>query len=244
MEQLNFSTTKHLLPKVNGMCYKNPPTNYTRNINLCIPWKKSTKPASAILTNTSSRKLHLNHRRTQIPKTPDLIYFPHVMRWLKTKLRFKYLKRTWDPTFSEGAFIYGSTHAVCRITEIINNNRMEELEGLLTAKAKIKLVEDISTKLTRTQREIIRISPRDIKILVPMSVNLKNDGLEKHCKISMRVLALKWHPQRTGFHRLVLVALQSEFMKDYLNGIDQDWNISGFDVMECTVLTEVPSNNL
>ncbi|KAK9872343.1 hypothetical protein WA026_017802 [Henosepilachna vigintioctopunctata] len=189
------------------------------------------------------RNIHSDNRKVRVPKTPDLIYFPHLTRWLKTKLKFKYLKRVWDPTFSEGAFIYGSTQAVCRITEIINSNKVSELDDLLTSPAKMKLVEDMTNKMTMTQREIIKISPRDVKILVPMSVDLVNNGKTKQCKILMRILALKWFPQNTGYLRLVLVALQSEFLKDYTHGINQDWNISGFDVMECTVLTETPARN-
>lgn len=221
---INKAQTKHLIAS---------PTNHIQSS------LKPKKISDVLIT----RNIHSN-RRQQFPRTPDLIYFPDVLRWMKTKIKFKYLRRVWDPTFSEGAFIYGSTQAVCRITEIINSNRVVEFEGLLTSPARIKLIEDMTKKMTRTQREIIRIYPRDIKILVPMSVELKKNGLEKECKIVMRVLALKWFPQRSGYLRLVLVALQSEFSKDYTHGINQDWNISGFDVMECTVLTETPSNTI
>ncbi|XP_045461715.1 uncharacterized protein LOC123671740 [Harmonia axyridis] len=228
------------LPPIASVIHKSQTSNIRNTLNpsllTCMKFKNTP-------SLTISRKIHLT-RSISVPRTPDLIYFPDVLRWLKTKVKFKYLRNVWDPSFSEGAFIYGSTHAICRITEIINNNKVAEFEGLLTAPARIKLIEDMTKKLTRTQREIIRLHPRDIKILVPMSVDLSKTGLGKECKVLMRVLALKWFPQRSGYLRLVLVALQSEFTKDYTHGIDQDWNISSFDVMECTVLTETPSNTL
>ncbi|CAH1164212.1 unnamed protein product [Phaedon cochleariae] len=159
-----------------------------------------------------------NIHNTRLPKTPDLIYIPHVIRWLKTKFQFKYLQKTWDPEFTEGAFIYGTSKAVCRITEIIHEDKPEDLEGLLTPTTKIKLKEQMKAILTKSQKAIIKLKPEDIKILVPMNVCLKNEGLQKSCKIGMRVLALKWFQQKNGALRLVLVALQTEFLKDYKDG--------------------------
>lgn len=171
-----------------------------------------------------------------VPKTPELIYVPHILRWLKTKLKFKYLQKKWDPDFSEGAFIYGTSTAICRITEIISNNNVEELDGLLTTNAKEKLIED-AKRLTQFQRTIIRIRPDDIKILVPLSVNLIADGLERKCSVDLRILALKWY-EITGSLRLVLVALQSEFFREYSNRSPPEWTISRFDILECVMLSE------
>lgn len=180
-----------------------------------------------------TRNLH-----TKLPKTPDLIYIPHVLRWLKTKFRFKMLQKTWDPEFTEGSFIYGTSRAICRITEIIHDNKPEQLKGLLTTSALIKLRDDISTKLSKMQKLIIRIKPEDIKILVPVKVSLDRDGEYKKCKVAMRVLALKWIRQGNGTLRLVLVALQTEFLRDYTHGTASDWTISAFDILECTVLAK------
>ncbi|KAJ8970375.1 hypothetical protein NQ314_001287 [Rhamnusium bicolor] len=176
-----------------------------------------------------------------MPKTPELIYIPHVVRWLKTKFQLKFLQKAWDPDFTEGAFIYGTSKAVCRITEIIHDNKPEQLQGLLTTSAKIKLTDDMTTKLTKTQRKIIRIKPEDIKILVPMTVCLNTDGAQKNCRVGMRVLALKWIQQSNGASRLVLVALQTEFLKDYTTGTNSDWTVSAFDILECAILTQTPS---
>ncbi|KAJ3649025.1 hypothetical protein Zmor_020787 [Zophobas morio] len=173
-----------------------------------------------------------------MPKTPDLIYMPHVIRWIKSKLRFKYLKKIWDPEFSEGAFIYGSTRAVCRITEIISNGNTEELEGLMTDSAKIKLQDDINYRLTPTQRKLIVLRPEDIKILVPISVSFNKEGVGKTCKVNLRVLALKWHEVGNENYKLVLVALQTEFLRDYAKTAPREWNISGFSILECAMLSE------
>lgn len=171
-----------------------------------------------------------------VPKTPELIYVPHILRWLKTKLKFKYLQKKWDPDFSEGAFIYGTTTAICRITEIISNNTPEEFGNLLTKPAKEKLIED-AKRLSQLQRTIIRIKPEDIKILVPLSVNLIADGIERKCSVDLRILALRWY-EITGSLRLVLVALQSEFFREYSEGSPPEWTISRFDILECVMLSE------
>ncbi|XP_074037026.1 uncharacterized protein [Leptinotarsa decemlineata] len=196
-----------------------------------------------LLNNKPRNRVENYPRRayTRLPKTPDLIYIPHVIRWLKTKFQFKYLKRTWDPEFTEGAFIYGTSKAVCRITEIIHENDMAQLDGLLTDSAKMKLKQDLKTRITKAQRAIIKLKPEDIKILVPMNVCLKEEGLQRNCRVGMRVLALKWIQQKTGALRLVLVALQTEFMKEYREGGTSDWTISAFDIMECAILTQSPS---
>lgn len=145
----------------------------------------------------------------------------------------------WDPEFSEGAFIYGSSKAVCRITEIIHENKPEDLGDLLTPTARIKLKEIMKTKLTKLQKNIIKINPEDIKILVPMTIALTNDKNEKHVKVGMRVLALKWIQPDVGNFKLVLVALQTEFYRDYYNGAVPEWIISSFDVLDCVVLSQV-----
>ncbi|RZB49886.1 hypothetical protein BDFB_009748 [Asbolus verrucosus] len=173
-----------------------------------------------------------------MPKTPELIYMPHLIRWIKSKLRFKYLKKIWDPEFSEGAFIYGSTQAVCRITEIINSGNIEELEGLMTVSAKIKLQDDINYRLSQAQKKLIVLKPKDIKILVPINVTFDKEGPGKICRVGLRVLALKWHEMTKENYKLVLVALQTEFSRDYGEDAAPDWIISGFSILECAMLTE------
>lgn len=178
---------------------------------------------------------------SRMPKTPDLIYIPHVYRWLKTKIQFKYLQKMWDSDFTEGAFIYGSSKAVCRITEIIHENKPEDLEELLTPTAKIKLKEVMKNRLTKLQKNVIKINPEDIKILVPMKIEMKNDKIGKNVKIGMRVLALKWIRPDVGNYKLVLVALQTDFFRDYSKGALPEWTISAFDVLDCVVLSQVPN---
>lgn len=217
--------------------------SYSNNSFHSLSYNATKRYSARVLQKkylSSSNKNENFPLRSQLPKTPDLIYFPHIIRWLNTKMRFKYLKHFWDPTFSEGAFIFGSTQAICRITEIINKNKPEELDDLVSAPTKAKLMEDIKKKLTDKQRQIIRLVPDDIKILVPMSVHLNKSIDEKSCKIVLRALALKWHPHPNGILKLVLVALQTDFFKTY-NKDNKDWIITAFDVMECTTLTE-PAN--
>nr|CAH7719957.1 unnamed protein product [Callosobruchus chinensis] len=209
------------------------PNNVTRFI--CNNQNRNTNNVKR-----QSKGLHPNFRKynTKLPKTPDLIYIPHILRWLKTKFQFKYLQKKWDPEFTEGAFIYGSTKAVCRITEIISENKPEELDDLLTTAARVKLKQDMRTRLTKAQRAIIRLKPEDIKILVPLTVSMSTDERQKDCKVSMRILALKWIQQSNGALRLVLVALQTEFLRNYDQGASHDWTISAFDILECAILSQ------
>lgn len=181
-----------------------------------------------------------NRNFSKMPKTPDLIYIPHVYRWLKTKVQFKYLQKVWDPEFTEGAFIYGTSKAVCKITEIISANTPEDLDDILTSPARLKVKDLMKTKLTKLQKSIIKISPEDIKILVPMNIAMKNVKGEKNVKIAMRILALKWIRPETGNFKLVLVALQTEFFRDYTVGAPPEWIICSFDVLDCVVLSQVP----
>lgn len=185
------------------------------------------------------RRCHHTARR-KLPKTPDLIYVPQIMKWLKNKFKFKLLKSSWDPEFSEGAFIYGTTRAVCKITDIINKDKPQDLENLLTFSAKIKLIDYMTTRLTKVQKEIITLKPEDIKILVPLHVALVQNGNKKNCRVAMRVLGLKWHEQSHTL-KLVLVAIQTEFLRDYTHGHkNSEWTISAFDILECGMLTQIP----
>lgn len=112
-----------------------------------------------------------NRVNTSDMKTPDLVYFPQVMRWVKTKIGFKVLQKAWDPEFSEGAFIYGSTRAICRITEAIGNeDKNNDLKHLVTPGLWKKLHRDIHANLSEIQKRIIVLQPEDIKLLIPIEV--------------------------------------------------------------------------
>ncbi|KAF5291335.1 hypothetical protein FQA39_LY03486 [Lamprigera yunnana] len=212
--------------------------NVCNQINIqCVRYHVSF--LSPLDTNTwSARYLQTNQWDNQ--NTPDLIYIPQIIRWLRNKFKFKLLKRKWDPEFSEGAFIYGSIKAVCKISDVIHDDKPEDLNGLLTEAGKKKLVRDMTTKLTHFQKTIIKISPKDIKILVPTTVNLKTDGDKKECEISLRSLALKLH-EEYGNVKLVLVALQTDFVRDYSEGVKPQWIVSMYNILECTMLSESPT---
>lgn len=38
------------------------------------------------------------------PKLPELFYLPKITEWIKTKMKLKYLKKFWDPEFTEGKY--------------------------------------------------------------------------------------------------------------------------------------------
>lgn len=200
-------------------------SNVTKN------WQGS--PQKISLLHTQIRTRYSNR-----PKTPDLIYFPKISRWLANKVRLMLLKRFWDPDFSEGAFIYGTTRAICKITDIIHNDNPEALQDLVTMSIQINLIDEMSSRLTSLQKHIIKLEPPDIKMLILNNVKMKRDGLQRTCCIGMRVLALKWHTQTSGILNLALITLQTEFTRDYSVGVAPNWTISGFDILDCTLLAE------
>lgn len=108
----------------------------------------------------------------------------------------------------------------------------------MTVSAKIKLKEDIQYRITKQQKEIVQIKPEDVKILVPLSVVLEQTGQKKSCKIKLRTLALKWQEVSLGNYKLVLIALQTEFLRDYSNSAKPEWTISEFHILECVLLAE------
>uniref|UniRef100_A0A6P7FVA0 Uncharacterized protein LOC114331470 n=1 Tax=Diabrotica virgifera virgifera TaxID=50390 RepID=A0A6P7FVA0_DIAVI len=179
---------------------------------------------------------------SSLPKTPDLIYIPRIFRWLKTKVQFKYLQRTWDPEFTEGAFIYGASKAVCTVTAIIHEDRQEELDDLLTIPARLKLKHDMKTKLTRLQKSVIKINPEDIKLFIPLNIKFQTQGLDKNCRIGMQLLALKWHKTESGPTKLILVTVKTEFLRNYRKETVPEWIINDFDILECVVLSTSPNN--
>lgn len=63
---------------------------------------------------------------------------------------------------------------------------------MLTFSAKIKLIDCMTTRLTKAQKEIIALQPDDIKILVPLNIALIKEGQKKNCRVAMRILGLKW----------------------------------------------------
>lgn len=193
----------------------------------------------APLVTTAKSNLHSNGKEKSSPKLPELFYFPHVTRWLKTKLRFKYLQKTWDPDFSEGAFIFGTTQALCRITEIINANRLQDLKNLVKPSVERKLKEDVEVKLTSMQKEMIQLRPEDIKLLVPLQVKFETGDGRRICNVLLKSLSLKWHESPKNL-KLVLIILEAAFERDYSN-VPNEWIISDFDIQQCSIVATKPS---
>lgn len=169
------------------------------------------------------------------PKLPELLYFPHVFRWLKAKYQLKYLQKVWDPEFSEGGFIYGSTHAICRVTEAISANKPQEFKDLVSQDVAKKLTNDMKRVLTENQRKAIKLTPDDIKLLVPMRVHFDNDMYKKMCRILLKTLAMKWVDVGSSL-KLALVVIEAEFLRDYSFGTNSEWCINTFNILQCSIL--------
>lgn len=175
----------------------------------------------------------LQNGKSKNLKTPELIYVPQIMRWIRTKIGFRLLKRTWDPDFSEGAFIYGSTQAICRISRIVADDDPEdELKKLVTPRLKRRLLLDIRIHLSDLQKQLLSLSPSDIKLLIPLEVRMRTVQERKICLIALRALAVKWQEIQKA-NRLAIVALQTEFVRDYTDANNSEWTVSVYDILEC-----------
>lgn len=169
-------------------------------------------------------------------KFPELLYFPKFFRWLGMKIRLKYLKRVWDPEFSEGAFIYGSTQAICRISEIVHFDKPNELRSLLTDQAEKQLRADMLGKLTHIQRKVILLKPTDIKLLVPIKVQLITDKENrKLCLVMLKSLSMKWYQENQNL-KLVLIVIDTEFTREYTQGNKSEWFVSLFKIVQCALI--------
>lgn len=200
----------------------------------CLKQKKMTQDFNwcTTCTDLASRG---HQKREYTLKTPDLVYVPQVMRWIRTKIGFRLLKRNWDPEFSEGAFIYGSTQAICRITQIISkNDKDDELKKLVTPNLRRRLLLEMSVHLSDIQRKIISLQPKDIKLLIPLEVKLRNIQDRKICLVALRALAVKWQKIQYA-NRLAIIALQTEFVRDYTDNKHSEWTLDIFDILECGI---------
>lgn len=149
------------------------------------------------------------------------------------------LQKSWDPEFSEGPFIYGTTHAICKITEIINEGKYNELNPLVNDRTAVKITDNAINRLTPLQKDMIKLNPEDIKLLVPLYVKFDTENGTKTCSILLKSLSLKWFEYAKNL-KLVLIVLETEFQRDYSKPQSSDWTISNFEVAQCAVLTNAP----
>lgn len=196
-----------------------------------------------------SHRTNNNNNSNTPPKLPELFYVPKITNWLKTKYRLRLLKKRYDPYFSEGAFIYGTQIALCRITEIISDRQIDDLDELVTSNVKQYIVDYLmKRKMTPLQIDMIRTRPEDIKLMVPLNVKFENydeeeskkNNRETLCKILLKCLAMKWYKYNDNL-KLVLVVIESEFQRKYAYGKEYDWIVGGFDLKQCSMLTGAPS---
>lgn len=180
-----------------------------------------------------------NHSESAKPKLPELLYFPHIFRWLNAKYRLKYLQKMWDPEFSEGAFIYGTTHAICKITDIISRNKPDELKNFVDYRVEKKLSHEMRVILSDQQKQAMKLSPEDIKLLVPMKVIFDTNKNQKRCRILLKTLAMKWCKIGSSL-KLVLIVLETEFKRDYTKTFSSEWIISLFNILQCSLISDSP----
>lgn len=183
-----------------------------------------------------------NHNHSNNPKLPELLYFPHIFRWLNAKYRLKYLQKMWDPDFSEGGFIYGSTHAICKITDIISRNKPDELKNIVDLRVERKLAHEMRVILSEQQKKAMRLTPEDIKLLVPLKVIFDTNKNQKRCSILLKTLAMKWCQIGSSL-KLVLIVLETEFKRDYSKGLNSEWIVSLFNILQCSLINDSPTRS-
>lgn len=204
----------------------------------CIKIILGNKPLQRIhpctgLLNQSKTFLHSSratflHQDRNERAMPSVYYYQNPFQWLKIKWQILKLKNQ-DKSFNEKEFNRGSKQAISAVTSIVKDEKLEDLEDLLTPFALAKLRRDI---LVLWNDEIVRnidLKLSDIKLAVPTRVHIRTTQLpyKKLCDIDMWYMAMKWR----DMDALLIIDFVARFSRDFTyNQYNSDWTISFFEL--------------
>ncbi|KAF4529541.1 hypothetical protein B566_EDAN014387 [Ephemera danica] len=157
-----------------------------------------------------------------------LMSIQNPFMWLLTKIDFFMLKRSWDPSFNEDEFRAGVKQAVCTVTQLIAENKLGQLEGLMTKTAKEDTCRDIETNWTDEQRRNIALEDSDIQAAVPRRVYFKREKNTRICDVDVSFLALK--PDPHADHSLIFIEVTTRFHREYSEFSLAEWTMSVFKI--------------
>ncbi|XP_041976452.1 m-AAA protease-interacting protein 1, mitochondrial-like [Aricia agestis] len=179
----------------------------------------------------------------QEKKIPRLILLQNPWTWFMVKLDFTVLRNLWDPTFHEKEFKYGATQAIYRVTQVISEGQMTELNGLLTRAARFSLLRELDRNWPEKQRPLLALKGDDIQISTPRKVYFIRIADKKYCDVDMAFLALKWAPINS-VEALIFAEIFARFHREYTPASIPEWTIAFFKIARFQVLRHSKNNNV
>ncbi|CAK1553651.1 unnamed protein product [Leptosia nina] len=210
--------------------YKQLEPKRYNNVAKQLPLSKL--PLDVLNLSMFRRKNKPNKKKKRIPR---LILLQNPFTWLMTKIDFIVLRRVWDSSFRERDFKFGTTQAISRVTHIISEGQLGELNGLLTKPARLSLVRELDRNWGERQRSLLALNHGDIQISSPRKVYFIRIADKKFCDVDMAFLALKWAPIN-NIDALIFTEIFARFHREYTPNCIPEWTIAYFKVTRFEVL--------
>lgn len=169
---------------------------------------------------------------------PKLLYIQNPVVWLSNKIDFRFLRYSWDPTFSEDEFSRGARQAISTVTQMVSKNMFESMRPLLTKNALLNLRRDVEILWADEVRRNIGLKPEDVQLIIPRKIYLRSSTDKKLCDIDVLFIGMKWLEEQAFNTPLVFVDIVSRFHRNYTDGMAPDWTISAFKVRRFSLIPQ------
>lgn len=177
-----------------------------------------------------STESNIGQQRRDFSNTKGHVFFlQNPFKWLRIQSEFAKLKQEWDPQFDQGEFLEGTKQALSTVTSLLATNSFDDLKGLLSIKARIKLRKEIEKNWTDQQRNNCDLEMEEILKVVPTRVYTHSVAYEKYADIGVFFVALR-QPRRSG-DPSIDVRISATFSRNYTKGQLPSWNIVQFDIV-------------
>ncbi|CAH1390178.1 unnamed protein product [Nezara viridula] len=197
---------------------------------------------------------------------PKLLYIQNPVVWLSNKIDFRFLRYSWDPSFSEEEFSRGARQAISTVTQMVSKNMFESMKPLLTKNALLNLRRDVEILWADEVRRNIGLKPEDVQLIIPRKIYLRSSTEPKLlirgnkpafltlitplktvtvsdkrlCDIDVLFIGMKWLEEHAFNTPLVFVDIVSRFHRNYTDGMAPDWTISAFKVRRFSLIPQKP----
>ncbi|KAL0274601.1 UNVERIFIED_CONTAM: hypothetical protein PYX00_002696 [Menopon gallinae] len=189
----------------------------------------SCKSCSLVKRDFQLTKAAFGERTTRT--LPTLLYVHNPVTWLLNKLDFKMLKSAWDSNFDEKEFKRGAKQAVSVICCQLSENLWDNLRGLITRQALIRLQRDVEVNWSDEQRRNICVQPSDIKLALPKRVHFLRISDQRFVYVDMVFVALKFKEKEPSpLKDVVFIEMVARFHRNYTTGQLPNWTVSLFKV--------------
>ncbi|CAH1390179.1 unnamed protein product [Nezara viridula] len=171
---------------------------------------------------------------------PKLLYIQNPVVWLSNKIDFRFLRYSWDPSFSEEEFSRGARQAISTVTQMVSKNMFESMKPLLTKNALLNLRRDVEILWADEVRRNIGLKPEDVQLIIPRKIYLRSSTDKRLCDIDVLFIGMKWLEEHAFNTPLVFVDIVSRFHRNYTDGMAPDWTISAFKVRRFSLIPQKP----